>query len=792
VSLDRASAPTAPSARLVLFVLLALPLALFYPALLGGKMLWGADIETLELVFKTSAQRSLHAGEWPLWMPEILCGMPGIASSNLIFLHPLELAFCLLNLPPWMAFGLDTAAEVAACAAGGYLLLRLLGLSRGASLLGALSFAASGTQISLLYAGHINNTKGIAMIPWVFWGALKGWREKSHAAWGFCGTALALQVLGMGLQIFAYTLIALAAWVAWLAWSDGGPGVPAAGRGFHRAAKGLALAALVAFLLSAPQLLPSLQYKPYSWRESFSYESFTSWSFNPKESLTWIVPGFWGWRSGAASWDWPAGAAPAYRGSWPFCFTTEYFGLLPWMLAFAGAAVLTLRTGWRTRLRRPEAFFLLLAAFSFLSGIGKYFPLHLLYYHLPVYSGFRTWTRFLCLMTFSVSVLAAYGWDALMDGDPTPWTAARRAALAFVILALLCSAAALGAAQSSVASSAAGLIRQLGAQAPADALELARSSALRSLLLSLVLLAGLFYWKRLRQAGLAIFLAALAFHAFDVSEVSRRYLEFKAPAEVLQRPAWLSVLPDGQQGDPFRILDLPGLWRQNSGALFGYETVQGYHGVEMSAPIKLLQALQSRQMDWANLMGARYVLSPRPLGVVGFRPLYSGGPYIYENPAALPRAFVLGRSQAVADDDEAWKALAQPGFDVLRSVTLDKDAGLDGLPPQAQVRWLDRGRNHITVQADSARRGLLVVSQTWYPSWEAWVDGQKTELLKADGGAMQAIMLDAGSHRVELAYSPRLLQFGGLLAALGLALMALLLRQGGKAAATPLSLKNHA
>ena len=296
--MNPAAKPWEPSQGLALCILLALPAVLFWPALVGGQMLWGADIQTLELVFKTAVQRGFSRGEWPLWMPEILGGMPGIAASNLVFLHPIELLFCLLRFPPWMGFGLDAAAEVALSGLGMWFLLQRLGLSRAASLLGALAFAASGTQVSLLYAGHINNIKGIAMIPWAFWGALKGWQERRALGWGLCGAALALQVLGLGLQIFAYTIIGLALFAAWLAWSEApapaGAPLPALSpkAPWPRAIWGLAVAAVLSTLLAAPQLLPSLQYKGYSWREGFSYESFISWSFHPKESLTWIVPGF--------------------------------------------------------------------------------------------------------------------------------------------------------------------------------------------------------------------------------------------------------------------------------------------------------------------------------------------------------------------------------------------------------------------------------------------------------------------------------------------------------------------
>jgi hypothetical protein len=742
------------SFRTAVLILLGTAVALFWPALGGARMLWGADIQTLELVFKTAAARAAARGEWPLWMPELLCGMPGIAASNLVFLHPLELALRLLGTPPWMGFGLESALEVALSGLGMCLLLRRFGLGVGSALLGALAFQLSGTQLSLLYAGHINNSKAIAAIPWVFWGVLKGWEERRRLGWGLAGAALAWQVLGLGLQIFAYTLIALLAFAAWLAWARPAEGeLPRAA--WSRAAWGILVCGVAAFCLAAPQLLPSLRYKPYSWREEFSYEQFISWSFHPKEALTWIVPGYFGWRE------------PWYHGDWPFCLTTEYFGLLPWALAFAALAAAWRSESWRRRLRRPEAFFLLLAVFSFLAGIGRHFPLHHLFYHLPVYNGFRTWTRFLCLLTFSVAVLAGFGWEALGREDSTR---ARRGALVFGALALLVALGALGLAEASVAKASALLVQKLGAGGPREALSQAQASAWRAAVLALLLLAAFASWEALRRRVPPLLWLALLFHGADLSPVARRYLEFKSPEEVLTRPAWLAVLPDGQGPEPFRILDLPGLWPQNSGALYGYETIQGYHGVQMAAPQKLAQALARRQLDWISLMNGRYILSPQALGLPKDFPLLSQGPvWIYQNPYALNRAFLLGRAEVVGSDAEAFQRLADPSFDVRGAVTLDRSVELDPGPPQGDVRWIRPRGNHLILESRCDRRCLLVLSQTWYPAWEAWVDGVPTPVLKADGGALTALVLGPGRHRVELRYSPRLLQGAGLLAALGLA-----------------------
>jgi len=539
---------------------------------------------------------------------------------------------------------------------------------------------------------------------------------------------------------------------------------------------GLTVAGALAFLLSAPQWLPTLAYLPFSWRQDFAYAQFTSWSFDPRESLTWIVPGFWGWRNGGPSSAWPGGSPPTYHGAWPLCLSTEYFGLLPWMLA--GAALFAwARPGvagpWRERLRRPEAFFLGLAVFSFLSGLGKYFPLHHVYFHLPFYQGFRAWARFLCLMTFSVCVLAAFGFDALRSkrASPSAWWGA----MAFVLPGLLCSMAAFLLAPSSVAQAAAALTQKLGPGAAASALDLARSSALRSLALLGLLSAVLFFWGRLRSLSLVVLLGAFFFQAFDVSEVSRRFLDFRSPPTVLAEPAILDRLPDPLSAEPYRILDLPGLWPQNTAALFGYETLRGYHGMQMTAPLRLRRALQGRPWEWADLMGVRYVVSPGPLADPGIVALTQEPPYLYQNPSALPRAFLIGAAVTVLNDDAAWTTLAQPSFDVLHCVTVDRDLGLSGVSPQASVQWLGRARNHVDLQVNTDRRGLLVLSQNWVPQWNARVDGQAVGILKLDGGALQGLLLDSGNHRVDLAYSPALVVAGALLAALGLLVLCVVL-----------------
>jgi len=57
---------------------------------------------------------------------------------------------------------------------------------------------------------------------------------------------------------------------------------------------------------------------------------------------------------------------------------------------------------------------------------------------------------------------------------------------------------------------------------------------------------------------------------------------------------------------------------------------------------------------------------------------------------------------------------------------------------------------------------LLFISDNWYPGWNAYVDGKKTELLRADF-TFKAIEVPAGSHSIIMKFEPKSLKYGGLI-----------------------------
>ena len=57
----------------------------------------------------------------------------------------------------------------------------------------------------------------------------------------------------------------------------------------------------------------------------------------------------------------------------------------------------------------------------------------------------------------------------------------------------------------------------------------------------------------------------------------------------------------------------------------------------------------------------------------------------------------------------------------------------------------------MELEVEAAEASLVVISQTYYHRWRAYVDGGPVRLLRANY-AFQAIEVPSGSHRVLLAY----------------------------------------
>jgi hypothetical protein len=172
-----------------------------------------------------------------------------------------------------------------------------------------------------------------------------------------------------------------------------------------------------------------------------------------------------------------------------------------------------------------------------------------------------------------------------------------------------------------------------------------------------------------------------------------------------------------------------------------------------------------------------------------FRLAHSGDVKIYENLDVLDRAFLVHRGAMAADDEAALAMMRDVSFDPAAEVILS-DVEWPALPVPSAVEG--RGAEGAVVAGDAdpvtveelARvthyaperveievtveaPGYLVLTDAWYPGWEATVDSVPVPIYRADL-LFRAVAVRAGNHRVVFAFRPVSLRVGAGISLAGL------------------------
>jgi hypothetical protein len=151
---------------------------------------------------------------------------------------------------------------------------------------------------------------------------------------------------------------------------------------------------------------------------------------------------------------------------------------------------------------------------------------------------------------------------------------------------------------------------------------------------------------------------------------------------------------------------------------------------------------------------------------------------IYENPRAMPRAWLVPQAEAVSSDEALQRIRGQndlafdPKATVLLEAPPEKLAGLGerNFSADADAKITNYTPNHLFIETKADKPSVLVTSEINYPGWEATLDGKQAEIYAADY-LLRAIILPAGEHRVEMRYMAPAARNGAIISGLSLLVM---------------------
>ncbi len=678
---------------------LLLPLLFILPGLAGfpfpGAEAQYSDVAVSHYPDTLLIQRTLReAHALPLWSPTILSGYPFAAEPMAGLWYPPGWLAWLFPLP--LGFNITVALHLLWGGLGMYLLLRAENRSHRAALLGALAFEGMPKLFAHFGAGHLTLLYAVPWTPWLLLSArpLAADRQPLPGRFRYLPSGLILGLIFLaGPQWAAYAALL---WITY--WLFSRPRSPVY----------LFVNLLIAALVSAPLLLPLLEYTRLSTRAALTAADVLTQSLPPMRLLGLLFP------------DWG--------------------GPHEWML-YPGAAVLvlTLVAVTRRESRTRSRFWLLVALVSLIYALGEAIPGLPLLAELPGFSLLRVPPRALFAAGMAFAALAASGLDALTSPS---LPLQNRKAINLALTALLAFTVLL-----------AGMLILFAPEFPWNAVWGAAAMAL----------AAFGVWSILRvwlspQAGSALLIGLVI---LDGWLINRSVLDFRPPDAVLSEQAEIARFLADQPGD-FRVYSPSYSLPQQTAAFYRLELADGVEPLQLAAYADFMDAATgvpragygvtlppyaggepaadnaAYRPDPAllGLLNVRFVAAEFDLPVEGLRPLGRfGETRLYENDLARPRAWV----QSGAGLDAPWQA--------------------------AEI--LTRSPNRITVRA--AGPGLLVLSEIAYPGWQVALDGDSLPLETAFG-ILRAVPLPEGKHQVTFVYRPWSVYLGLALGLAGLVL----------------------
>jgi hypothetical protein len=626
----------------------------------------------------------------PLWRTTIASGGPWAANPQSWLYYPPAWLFFLL--PINVTFNLLLLVHLLLAALATYAFARhALDLNPRGAVLAGLAFALAPWVSGQLSAGHVNIVLALAWLPVALLGAHEAVTTGRAGGALLAGIAWSSALLNH-FQMAAFIAALTVAWYLFVTFARH----PALS--WMRQIGLLLLITAVALSLSAVLLIPLAEALPYLNRAALTADEAGLFSLSWGQLLAAIIPTYGGQAE-----------------------QLIYLGLPLAILATIGLVLKGDRVTW---------FLVIVTALAVIFALGTYTPLFpVLIRWIPGMSLFRVPPRAWILVAFGLALLAGRGLDALSAGRLSSQARHRVTLVSLVILTVTLTLAV-------------GLLIIYRPVPPAAWV----MAALAILVVPILVLRA---QGRIRPALFAI--AILILTAIDLGLVHFAWTEMRAPADAF---AW-GAEPAGylaQQPDQFRSYSPSYSLPQHTALQHdlyladGVDPIQlghyadflasagGYQASGYSPTLPPVLDDSSAQPNAAQLglLNVAYVATGYPItadGLVLHERL--GETYIYRNERVLPRAFVIPPAQTATRGAISDEALAHA-----------RPANVTIYTP-----------NRLVVDVQLEAPGLLVLSEVWYPGWRALVDGMEAPVQRVEE-TLRGIILDPGSHIVELRYSP--------------------------------------
>jgi hypothetical protein len=570
--------------------------------------------------------------------------------------------------------------------------------------------------------------------------------------------------------------------------------------------RSLAIVSILFLLLSAIQLLPFVELWFHSIREKgISYQEATVWSFAPKDILLFFLPDAYGYFSDMKRyWVGQCWLKTLYTGGLPFILSLLFF------LFGKG--------------RRLYLLFILLSLFLSFGQYNPLYPF--VFKYVPFFNGIRYPVKFLYLFILVLSVTSGLGFQRLAEISNEGCKKKLKNGLMIFSLTsgLLLLFFVLNHKGMETFLKVRGVGSPHFNQLSVNFFHAKRFLFYLTIFFLLMRFGYELKWKGWTKALFIFFLTAdlfgnMGFYGFE--KTSDYFKKTKILKIVTADQGQFRTFTTGktvsmdtpiliESASPFNVFKEKHLPSMN--LIYRLHDVWGIDVIRLKKVDDLYNVLTGApsisSTNLIDLYGVKYVITITPLEKErGYELLYAGieglpgkredliqGNTIklYRKREAHARAWIA-KDFRVLEAEEMLLVLRgkefHPDKEVLLEETPDNPpslpsassrtdfskGGLGGLVngegrEEGHVEPSDRGplkiisesNNRLTLRVKTDKNGFLVLSDTYYPGWKVYVDGEREKLYRANY-TFRAVPLRAGTHRAEFVYDPLSFKLGAII-----------------------------
>ena len=802
----------------LLFAVLAF--AYFFPADTEGRILYRHDASAGVGAGQEHSEYHQRTGKVTRWTNSLFSGMPTYQMApSYESASTLNTAINAYHL--WLP---ENVWYVFVYLLGFYILLRAFDFRWHLAALGSVMWAFSTYFLIIIAAGHIWKVYALAYLPPLIAGIVLAYRGKY--LWGLILTAVfaAFEINANHVQMTYYYLFVIFFMIlAYLVEAIREKRLVH----FLKATAVCAVGALVGVMVNISNLYHTWQYGQESMRgkselvkentanqtsSGLERDYITQWSYGIGETWTLLVPNTKGGASQPLAMNKTAmkHADNNYIGIYQQI--GQYWGEQPGTSGpvYVGAFVLFLFVLGLFIVKGPMKWALLAATvLSIMLSWGKNFMglTDLFIDYIPMYAKFRTVASILVIAEFTIPLLAMLALKEVVSGEVKTDKLRKAVVASFALtgcVALLFWAMPDVFFGNYVSSSE----MQALSQFPADQLnpllanlsEMRRamftSDAMRSFIIILIgtVCLVLFMARKLKAVTLAGLLLALCL--IDLWMVNKRYLNDamfvpKYEREQAQPKTETDEIILADKTLDYRVLNLASNTFNENETSYYHKSIGGYHAAKLRRYQELIEAYISPEMQQAfaavadaagdmtqvngdslypvlNMLNTRYFILP----VQGGKTVPLQNPYTYGN------AWFVNSVKFVDNANQELDALGQ--LDLRHEAVADakfreqlKPVAQQAADSAAVVTLTAYEPNQLTYDVKSARGGVVVFSEIYYPGWTATVDDQPVEVGRVDY-VLRALTVSPGQHKVVLSFFPKSLDTTETIAYASLGVLVLL------------------